>query len=241
MLNAEAIADNLHRVQREVADHAGARADVVTLIAVAKTFPAEAVRAAASAGAKHIGENYVQEAEEKIKACADLPLTWHFIGRMQKNKTARIAQLFDWVHSVDRLSFAERLSVARSEEDAPLNVLLQVNISQEESKGGAAVEEVAPLVQQIAALPNLHLRGLMALPAAEADSARQAAVFHRLADVQREVATATGVALDCLSMGMSGDYPQALRAGATHIRIGSAIFGQRDYQKAQQTEQGGPS
>lgn len=222
MPDEAAIRQNIQRLRAAIAPPA-------VLIAVAKTFPAEAVRAAAAAGVGDIGENYLQEAEEKIRACRDLPLTWHFIGRLQKNKTARIAQLFDWVHSVDRLSFAQRLSAARAR---PLNVCLQVNMSGEASKGGVAAADAAALAAQVARLPNIRLRGLMVLPAAETDSARQLEAFRRAAGLQQDINRATGLGLDCLSMGMSGDYPQALRAGATHLRLGSAVFGERTYAKA---------
>lgn len=231
MLAVENIAENLRALREQM--HAHSCVPNPTLIAVAKTFAADAVRAAHIAGVTDIGENYLQEAEEKIRACADLPLVWHFIGRLQKNKLSRVAQQFDWVHSVDRLSFAERLAAARAAtQRPPLNVFVQVNISGEASKGGAAVADTAALLQGIAALPSLRLRGLMILPAQEGDAAQQAAVFRRTAALQQELRAQTGIALDCLSMGMSADYPHALRAGATHIRIGSAVFGQRTYTRS---------
>ena len=228
MLEAAAIKENIAGIQRQIESLQPAEgATPVTLIAVSKTFPAAAVRAAYAAGVRDIGENYLQEAEAKIAECADLPLTWHFIGRLQKNKIARVARQFDWVHGVDRLSYAERLAAA-ADSMRRLNVFIQVNISGEAGKAGVAVEDAAALARQVAELPNLRLRGLMVLPAAESDPARQQAVFQRTAALQREM-TEAGLPLDCLSMGMSGDYPAALAAGATHIRLGSALFGVRDY------------
>lgn len=228
MLSAAAIQEKIAAIKQQMSALAPAGAAAATLIAVTKTFPAAAIRAAYTAGVRDIGENYLQEAEEKIAACADLPLVWHFIGRLQKNKLARIARQFDWVHSVDRLSFARRLA-----EEAGtvrrLNVLLQVNISGEAGKAGVAAADAPLLARQVAALPNLCLRGLMILPAAETDIARQQAVFQRTAALQRDIVAATGLPLDCLSMGMSGDYAAALAAGATHIRLGSALFGARSY------------
>ena len=232
MWTATNIAENLHPVQQRIAECA--TAPQVTLIAVAKTFPAEAVRAAHAAGISDIGENYLQEAEEKIRTCADLPLVWHFIGRLQKNKLNRIARRFDWVHSVDSLAHAEHLSHARGQGGgAPLNVFLQLNISGEESKGGVQPKGAADIAAQIAALPHLHLRGLMVLPA-QADEAAQLKTFTRVAALQKEINAKADFALDSLSMGMSADYPQALRAGATHIRIGSALFGLREKKGAPQ-------
>ena len=218
------ISENVCQLRR----HLAAYSDVapVTLIAVAKTFPAAAVRVAAAAGITDIGENYVQEAEKKISVCADLPLIWHFIGRLQKNKVKRIAELFDWVHSVDNIALAHRLSAVRAG-GKPLNIFMQVNLSAEESKGGVPVEQAKALAEQLAALPNLTLRGLMVMPALERDSERQYAVFCRAVNLQKKIAADTGIALNYISMGMSGDYLPALRAGATHIRLGSAIFGAR--------------
>lgn len=225
MPDPEIIKQNVGHVRDQLAAGGAGDASPV-IIAVTKTFPPAAVRAVAAAGISDIGENYLQEAEAKISACADLPLTWHFIGALQKNKTARIARLFDWVHSVDRLSFAERLAAARPA-DKPLNVLMQVNISAEAGKSGVAVTEAASLAQRIAALPAIRLRGLMILPLWTTDSGQQYEIFSRTARLQQDLIARCGIALDCLSMGMSGDYQQAVRAGATHIRLGTALFGAR--------------
>ena len=218
------ISENVCQLRRHFA--AVGSAASATLIAVAKTFPAVAVRAAAAAGVTDIGENYLQEAEEKISICADLPLTWHFIGKLQKNKAKRVAALFDWVHSVDDVALARRLSEARAG-GKPLNIFMQVNLSAEESKNGVPVEQAQALAEQLAALPNLALRGLMIMPAVEHDSERQYAVFCRAINLQKKIAADTGIAFNCISMGMSGDYLQALRAGATHLRLGSVVFGAR--------------
>ncbi|MCH9705299.1 MAG: YggS family pyridoxal phosphate-dependent enzyme [Proteobacteria bacterium] len=233
MLNAAEMSQNLQEIRAQIAacHRSDKRPDKppAKIIAVSKTFPAAAVRAIYAAGVEDIGENYLQEAEEKIPACADLPLVWHFIGKIQKNKIKRIAALFDWVHSVDCFSYAERLSAARAadENEKPLNVLLQVNISAEESKSGVAVCEALPLARDIAALPNIRLRGLMILPLMTNAPQQQYDIFCRTAALQQQIAAAINLPLDCLSMGMSADYPQALRAGATHIRLGTALFGAR--------------
>ena len=216
------VADNVRRLRAEME----ALSPSSVLIAVAKTFPAEAVREAAEAGIGDIGENYLQEAEAKIADCADLRLNWHFIGAIQRNKTAKIAELFDWVHGVDRLIIAERLSASRSGK-SPLNCFLQVNIDDEPGKAGVNPAEAPALAGRLAELPNLRLRGLMVLPEARAEFDRQYECFARVKSLQNCIRQA-GVELDCLSMGMSGDYPAALQAGATHIRIGTAIFGSRN-------------
>lgn len=219
------IAENYQRLR---AGLNALNADKTTVIVVAKTFPAAMVKEAAAAGATDVGENYLQEAAEKIAACAGLPLTWHFIGGIQKNKTSRIARLFDWAHGVDRLSIAERLAAAR-DGMTPLNVCLQVNISDEKNKNGVNANDAAALAAQVAALPNLRLRGLMAIPAEETDPDKQLAVFRRLADLKNAIRLPPPLPpLDVLSMGMSQDYQQAVRAGATHIRLGTAIFGHRE-------------
>jgi pyridoxal phosphate enzyme (YggS family) len=206
----------------------------VELLAVSKTFGADAVIAAAEAGQAAFGENYLQEALEKIAAVRatrpDLELEWHFIGPIQSNKTRPIAEHFDWVHSVDREKIAHRLSEQRPAHLPPLNSCLQVNISGEASKSGVLPTDVIAVAQAIAALPRLRLRGLMAIPEAEGDAEQQRAPFrqlHALFDQLR----AEGLALDTLSMGMSGDMAAAIAEGATIVRIGSAIFGTRDYAK----------
>ncbi len=214
----EAIAQAAKAAQRDVED--------VRLVAVSKTFPAQAVRKAYHAGQTAFGENYLQEALEKIAALRDLPLEWHFIGPIQSNKTRPIAENFAWVHSVDRLKIAERLSAQRPSHLPPLNICLQVNVSGEVSKSGVAPEEVLMLAQDVATLPNLKLRGLMAIPAPARDEAAQRAPFALMHSLLQEL-NGQGLSLDTLSMGMSHDYSVAIQEGATIVRIGTAIFGGR--------------
>jgi pyridoxal phosphate enzyme (YggS family) len=227
------IASNLQEVKRRISAAclaAGRSVDDVALVAVSKTFDAEAVRAACDAGQFAFGENYVQEALDKIAALADLRprLEWHFIGPLQSNKTRAVASAFDWVHSVDRLKIAERLAAQRPPGMPPLNLCLQVNISGEASKGGAAPAEVPALARALAALPQqqVRLRGLMAIPAAAPTAAEQRAP-HRALHQLLQALRAEGVALDTLSMGMSDDLEAAVAEGATMLRIGSAVFGSR--------------
>lgn len=226
-----AILSNLQAVRRAVADTASAAGrseESVHLLAVSKTFPAAAVREACRAGQTAFGENYLQEALDKMEALRDLPLEWHFIGLIQSNKTRPIAENFAWVHGVDRLKAAQRFAAQRPGHLPPLNVCLQVNVSGEASKSGVAPEEVAPLAQEVARLPRLRLRGLMAIPAPADDEAAQRRPFallrHLLEDLRRQ-----GLPLDTLSMGMSHDFPAAIAEGATIVRIGTAIFGARTY------------
>jgi pyridoxal phosphate enzyme (YggS family) len=206
----------------------------VSLLAVSKTFGPEAVLEAAEAGQRAFGENYLQEALDKIAAVRaarpDLLLEWHFIGPIQSNKTRPIAESFDWVHSVDREKIARRLSEQRPPHLPPLNICLQVNISGEDSKSGVAPEEVAALAQQVAGMPNLRLRGLMAIPEPEEDIERQRAPLRRMCELLASL-QAQGLSLDTLSMGMSSDLEAAVAEGATIVRIGTAIFGQRHYVK----------
>ena len=205
----------------------------MTLLAVSKTFPAEAVVEAMAAGQRSFGENYLQEALDKMQEVArlqpDTAIAWHFIGPIQSNKTRPIASSFQWVHTVERLKIAQRLSEQRPEELGPLDVCIQVNISGEASKSGASEEELPELARQIAALPKLRLRGLMAIPEATKDEAQQRAAFARLRALL-DALRAQGLALDTLSMGMSGDLRAAVAEGATIVRIGSAIFGARHYE-----------
>ena len=214
----EAIAQAARAAHRNVSD--------ISLLAVSKTFPATAVREAYDCGQTAFGENYLQEALEKIDALRDLPLEWHFIGPIQSNKTRAIAERFDWVHSVDRLKIAERLSAQRPANLPPLNICLQVNVSEEESKSGVAPEEALPLAQQLVHLPHIRLRGLMTIPAPAAGEMAQRAPFARMRMLLEKM-NSQGMSLDTLSMGMSHDYPAAIREGATIVRIGTAIFGQR--------------
>ena len=205
---------------------AGRNADSVTLLAVSKGQPAELIRAAAAAGVTDIGESYLAEALGKMEALVDLPLTWHFIGRLQANKTRQVAERFAWVHGLDRLRIAERLSAQRPYHAPPLNVCIQVNLAGEASKGGVPALEVPALAAALVALPRLTLRGLMCIPPEESDPVRQAAWFARLRAL-RDSLNAGGLALDTLSMGMSGDFEAAIREGATVVRIGTALFGPR--------------
>jgi hypothetical protein len=200
--------------------------DSVTLLAVSKGQPANMVRAVAAEGIRDIGESYLQEALEKIEQLRDLALTWHFIGRLQANKTRVIAATFDWVHGVDRLKIAERLSEQRPFHAPPLNVCLQVNIAGEASKGGVTPEELPALAAAVAVLPRLKLRGLMCIPPDEADPARQRKWFAAMRHALEEL-NASGASLDTLSMGMSGDFEAAILEGATLVRIGTALFGER--------------
>lgn len=198
----------------------------VALLAVTKTQAPEKLREAYAAGQREFGENYVQEALDKIQAL-DLPeLIWHFIGPIQSNKTADIATHFDWVHSVDRLKIATRLSSQRPQQSAPLNICVQVNLSQEDSKSGVALADTAALCEQIERLPRLRLRGLMAIPAPCAQHAEQRAAFAPLALLFRELQKRFEH-LDTLSIGMSADYEAAIEEGSTLVRVGSAIFGAR--------------
>ena len=198
----------------------------VQLIAVSKTRPASAIRSAWSCGLRHFGESYVQEAVDKIVQLHDCPIVWHFIGPIQANKTRQIAQHFDWVHSVDRIKIAERLSEQRPAELAPLNICIQINISNESSKSGIGIEALQALAAAIVELPRIRLRGLMAIPAPSSDKNEQYQAFNAVAEVQQWLIS-QGFALDALSMGMSDDMEMAIKAGATHVRIGTAIFGHR--------------
>jgi pyridoxal phosphate enzyme (YggS family) len=200
----------------------------VRLLAVSKTFDADAVRAAHAAGQRAFGENYVQEGVAKIEALADLraQLEWHCIGPLQSNKTRVVAAHFDWVHSIDRLKIAERLSEQRPAGLAPLQVCLQVNVDGGANKSGVAAGEALALARAVAALPRLQLRGLMAIPEPAADFEAQRALFLRAAAVHEQI-RADGIPLDVLSMGMSADLEAAIAAGSTMVRIGTAIFGGR--------------
>ena len=197
----------------------------IKLLAVSKTKPAAAVREAYAAGVRDVGENYLQEALEKQAELRDLPLIWHFIGPIQSNKTKPIAEHFAWVHSVDRLKIAQRLSEQRPAELPPLNICLQVNVSGETSKSGCEPGDLSALAHAVSQLPRLRLRGLMAIPEPSDDPATQHAAFARL----RELRDALGLGLDTLSMGMSHDLEAAIAEGATWVRIGTALFGARDY------------
>ena len=220
------IANNIAQVRRRIRDAAqncDRSPEDIGLIAVTKTHPAAAVREAFENGLMHVGENYLQEALDKQAQLQDIPLTWHFIGPIQSNKTKAIAEHFDWVHSVERLKIAERLSAQRPAHLPPLNICLQVNVSGESSKSGCSPEELPALADAVAALPNLRLRGLMALPAPTDDIHAQKHAFATVRQWQSELPQA----LDTLSMGMSHDLEAAISEGATWVRIGTAIFGSR--------------
>jgi len=225
------IGSNLQEVKRRIAaacTSAGRSAEDVTLLAVSKTFPAEAVRVAHAAGQHEFGENYVQEALAKIEALADLrsQLQWHLIGPLQSNKTRPVAEAFDWVHSVDRLKIAQRLSEQRPAALPPLQLCLQVNISGEASKSGLLAAEVPTVAQAVAALPRVRLRGLMAIPEPVADAAAQRVPHRALRELLVQL-NSQGLALDTLSMGMSADLEAAVAEGATVVRVGTAVFGRR--------------
>jgi len=198
----------------------------VLLVAVSKTFASAVVREGAQAGLRDFGENYVTEGVEKIRELRALGLSWHYIGPIQSNKTRLIAEHFDWVHSIDREKIAVRLSQARGRERADLQVCIQVNVSGESSKSGAAPGEIASLAKTVAGLPGLKLRGLMAIPEATSDERLQRERFARLRGLRDELNLA-GFALDTLSMGMSADLEAAIAEGATMVRVGTAIFGER--------------
>lgn len=203
----------------------------VQLLAVSKTRDADEVRQLHACGQTAFGENYLQEALDKIAALQDLPLEWHFIGPIQSNKTRAIAEQFDWVHSVDRLKIARRLSEQRPKSLPPLNLCLQVNISDEASKSGCTPAELPALARAVAALPGLRLRGLMAIPEPETDPTRQRATFARVRRLM-EALHAELPQLDTLSMGMSGDLDAAIAEGSTLVRVGTALFGPRNYNNA---------
>jgi hypothetical protein len=221
------ITDHLAQIFERVAraaQRAGRSANSVTIVAIGKQQPASSIAAAHRAGISDFGESYVQEALPKIAALGAAPITWHFVGKMQANKTRQVAETFGWVHTVDRLKIAERLSEQRSPFATPLNVLIQVNQGNEPQKSGAHPDDVADLARSIAALPRLKLRGLMTLPP---QSGTPGQWFAQLAALCARLQS-DGIALDSLSMGMSGDFEDAIAAGATHVRIGTAIFGSRD-------------
>ncbi len=223
------IADNLQAVHARIARAArpaGRRPEDVALVAVSKTFPAKRIAEAQAAGQRAFGENYVQEAVEKITHLGNLPLEWHFIGPIQSNKTAAIAAHFQWIHGVEREKIAQRLNAARPRELPPLNVCIQVNVSGEASKSGVVPGDEEKLAAAIARLPHLKLRGLMAIPEPTPDMALQRRRFALLRELKEKL-VARGYALDTLSMGMSDDLEAAIAEGATMVRVGAAIFGQR--------------
>jgi pyridoxal phosphate enzyme (YggS family) len=226
----ERLAEVRDRMEK-AASAAGRRVDSITLLGITKGQPAAALHAAARAGITDVGESYLQEALDKMTAVEALragepQLTWHFVGRLQSNKTRPVAESFAWVHAVDRLKIAQRLAEQRPYYAPPLNVCLQVNVAGEDSKGGVGFAELPALASAVAALPRLKLRGLMCLPPEEDDPARQRRWFAKVREALEQLNTA-GLGLDTLSMGMSGDLEAAIEEGATHIRIGTALFGPR--------------
>jgi len=226
-----AIADNLQAVQARISNAAaavGRSPESVRLLAVSKTWPLACVLDAAEAGQRAFGENYVQEGIDKIAAVSGRNLEWHFIGPLQSNKTKPVAEHCDWVHSIDRLKIAERLSAQRPAYLAPLQVCVQINVSGEASKSGCAPDEALALCRAVAALPGLQLRGLMAIPEPTDDLQAQRIPFCKLRELREQICAA-GLPLDTLSMGMSHDLEAAVAEGATIVRIGTAIFGERNY------------
>ncbi len=224
------IAENLQHIQKSIArlgDKYHRSPDSIQLLAVSKTKPVEFIRTAFEAGQTRFGENYLQEALSKMHSLEDLSIEWHFIGAIQSRKTRELAEHFDWVHSVDRFKIAQRLNQQRPAGLAPLNICLQVNISKEDAKSGLSIDEVEPIVDKIAPLPNLCLRGLMTIPAQSdrLDEQRDTFAHMRLMlqTLQKKHPT-----LDTLSMGMSGDMEAAIAEGSTLLRIGTAIFGARE-------------
>jgi pyridoxal phosphate enzyme (YggS family) len=225
------IAQNLKLVHDRIAkacEQAERNPQEVRLLAVSKTFPAEAVVQAYEAGQKAFGENYIQEGVQKIQVLRHLPLEWHCIGPIQSNKSRLVAENFDWVHTIDRLKIAERLSEQRPSHLAALNVCIQVNMDGGANKAGVAPQEALALAQQVSQLPHLRLRGLMSIPEPAADFAAALAV-HQQAKILFDNFNVQGFALDTLSMGMTSDIESAICAGSTMVRVGTAIFGGRDY------------
>jgi pyridoxal phosphate enzyme (YggS family) len=225
------IAANLQAVQRRISLALQGDSRTVTVVAVSKSQPAQAIRAALSAGCRDFGESYLQDALPKLKALEDVALIWHFVGHVQGNKAAEIARRFDWVHGVDRAKVAAALSRARPGDRAPLNVCIQVNISGEGTKGGVAPEQASVLAREIEGLPGLRLRGLMGMASMTHDVMHQRAQFALLRRT-RDILRGEGHALDTLSMGMSDDFEAAVAEGATMVRIGTAIFGAREKGRA---------
>jgi len=228
------ISNNLQRVQerlRSACEKAGRESGAVKLLAVSKTYGPDAIRQAFAAGQQAFGENYLQEGVEKIRALADLPLQWHCIGPVQSNKTRLVAEHFDWMHTVDRLKIAQRLSEQRPLERAPLNVCIQVNMDGGPTKAGIPPEAAMELARQVAALPRLKLRGLMTIPEPAPDF-EAACVVHRQTQALWAELNRAGLGLDTLSMGMSADLEAAIASGSTMVRVGTAIFGTRTYSDA---------
>jgi pyridoxal phosphate enzyme (YggS family) len=225
------LANNLNAVRQQIAQIAQQHqrnSDEICLVAVSKTRSVQEIRTVAALGQLHFGENYVQESVDKIAEITDIELVWHFIGPIQKNKTKLIAENFSWVHSVDRDSVAIRLNNQRPPTLPALNICLQINIDNEDSKSGITPAELLPLAETIQQLPNLKLRGLMAIPSASLEFDQQSTAFQKMAHLLAELKQ-HGMKVDTLSMGMSNDYEAAIACGSTMVRIGTAIFGPRHY------------
>ena len=230
--NMSSISKNICFIQQHIAQialKAQRNPSQINLLAVSKTKPSESIREAYQQGLSNFGENYLQEALLKQHELTDLPLTWHFIGPIQSNKTKEIATYFQWVHSVDRLKIAQRLSNQRPTTLPPINICLQVNISGEESKSGCLPDEVTQLTKTIIDLPNIILRGFMTIPEPTNDEPKQRVAFEKLRHLLEQTNQKLGTNLDTLSMGMSHDLESAIIEGATWVRVGTAIFGERDY------------
>ena len=224
------VTENFRKIQdllAKAAADAGRSGDHIRLLAVSKRKPVEAILEAAAAGQRDFGENFVQEGVEKIGKCGRDDLIWHFIGHLQSNKTRVVAESFQWVHTVDRLKIARRLSEQRPVDAADLNICIEVNIDAEESKSGVNPADLQVLATEIAELPRLRLRGLMCLPAIREDFAEQRKPFAALRELLESL-NSSGLRLDTLSMGMSADYAAAIHEGATIVRVGTAIFGERE-------------
>ena len=217
---------SVHEMIREAAQSANRQSKDILLLAVSKTKPLSDIENAYSAGQRHFAESYLQEAEKKINGIPHKDLVWHFIGPIQSNKTRRISELFDWVHSVDRIKIAQRLDLFRPTDKPPLNILLQVNIDQEASKSGILLDEIASMANEIAPLKNISLRGLMAIPKVHIDPAEQSRPFAMMHQALKQLQH-NHPQCDTLSMGMSNDLKAAIAEGSTLVRIGTAIFGQR--------------
>ena len=230
--NENNIADVSKRIDQSAAD-CGRDPGEILLLAVSKTRPVEDIRQAIGAGQTHFAENYLQEALDKIAQLEGENLCWHFIGPLQSNKTRNAAEHFSWIHSVDRLKIAQRLNDQRPESLGPLNICLQVNIDNEPSKSGFVAEALLPVALQIAALPNLRLRGLMAIPRGSNNFQEQQTAFHKLSQLRQQINQSldNSEKLDTLSMGMSGDLEAAISQGSTMVRVGTDIFGKREQQQ----------
>ena len=223
------IAQNIQSIRTHIADAEkkyARQSGSVQLLAVSKTRPIEDIQAAFNANQTHFGENYLQDALPKIRSLSEDVIEWHFIGPIQSNKTRQIAENFSWVHTVDRLKIAQRLSEQRAPEQKPLNVCIQVNTSGESTKSGINIEETLTLAKEISLLANINLRGLMTIPASTTDFEKQRQPFYLLRELKDEIQS-QGIELDTLSMGMTNDMEAAIAEGSTMVRIGTAIFGQR--------------